>query len=175
MPGRLILPTAIVTLLLGACDRAPTPPAQPPAPVSNTTPDENCDPVALLPAPTTEAQPLGEMRITSIDGTYTIDVTLKPDPPRLNELFSMLMIVRKGDEVLTGSAVKVSADASMPQHGHGMTVRPMVGASIIDVEGPATFFTAQGMLLHMPGPWKIYIDITEGAITERASFDIEVH
>ncbi|MCA9294685.1 MAG: hypothetical protein KDA20_12820 [Phycisphaerales bacterium] len=170
---RTLLSLAIGTLLLGACDRAPTTPAQQTTPVSAATaPEENCDPVTLVPAAEAIATARGPIDITSIDGTYTLHVTLSPDPVRLNELFNMFVtITGHADPTRTKGPIAISADAAMPQHGHGMSVRPRVETG----RDPHNGFRVQGMLLHMPGPWKVYIDITEGAITERAAFDIEVH
>ena len=168
MPARhrAMMICAITFLLLGACDRAPTPSTQQPTPVAVTnTAEEQCDPLALVPVSTEEIKPLGELTLTSIDETYTLDVTMNPDPIKLNELFSLR--VKLDDD----RCVSIDVDAAMPQHGHGMSVRPRV----TELSDSCGRFNIEGMMVHMPGQWKIYIDITEGAITERASFDIEVH
>ena len=166
-----VMVVCVVSALMSACEKSPAPaPTATPVAITNT-PEEQCDPVALVPVSTEEVKPLGEFEVTSIDGTYALRVKLMPDPPKLNELFSLWIEVRRSEGTFN-DLIDLNADASMPQHGHGMSVRPIA----IAASGQATgTFSVSGMLLHMPGQWKIYIDITEGAITERASFDIEVH
>ncbi len=176
--------------MLCACDKAGDV-AQPDTTATTTpvgiaeTPAEQCDPIALVPTVMDEAKALGDIEIMSIDGTYTLRVRLDPDPVKLNEIFGMLVTVRNADGSPFTHDVLLDVDAAMPQHGHGMSVRP----KMTDASGPIKTssenqripdelqrrWVAQGMMLHMPGKWKIYIDITEGAITERASFDLEVH
>ena len=64
--------------------------------------------------------------------------------------------------------VELSVDAAMPEHGHGMNRVPEVrhagdGRYVVD-----------GMLLHMPGRWEVYFDVTDGALTERAQIEVEL-
>jgi hypothetical protein len=33
-------------------------------------------------------------------------------------------------------------------------------------------FLVGGMLFHMPGRWELYLDVTEGALTERAQLEV---
>ena len=73
---------------------------------------------------------------------------------------------RARDVLLAPEVVVI--DARMPGHGHGM---------IYDVSAELTgsgTYIARGMLFHMTGHWELYVDITDGAWTERAQFDIEL-
>jgi len=62
--------------------------------------------------------------------------------------------------------VKLIADAAMPEHMHGMNVRPTV------TQNEDGSFTVDGMLLHMPGRWEIYFDIKRRGVTERAQVEL---
>jgi hypothetical protein len=62
--------------------------------------------------------------------------------------------------------VALLADADMPEHGHGLTRVPEVASK------GENGFQVSGLRLHMPGRWQIYLDLVEGAHTERAQFDL---
>lgn len=73
----------------------------------------------------------------------------------LNEHFSMQVKV-------SGIAPdQVVADADMPAHGHGMLSTP-VTKSLGD-----GLYQVDGMLLHMPGEWVIFVEVTRDGVTER--------
>jgi len=73
----------------------------------------------------------------------------------LNEIFSFEI------ELVDGPAESVSVDADMPSHGHGMITEPVV--TKID----ATHYQVDGMMLHMPGYWEIYVEVTRNSESER--------
>ena len=60
----------------------------------------------------------------------------------------------------------VAVDARMPAHQHGMKQVPSVHPL-----GDGRF-RVEGMLLHMTGHWELYVDVTSGAVTERAQWDL---
>lgn len=39
----------------------------------------------------------------------------------------------------------------------------------------ASIWKAEGLVFHMPGRWELYIDITDGGVTERAQLDVDLH
>jgi len=86
----------------------------------------------------------------------------------LNEEFDME--VRVFDAATRSWLVNadLTLDARMPAHGHGMKID---AAPVQNADGG---YDVPGMLLHMVGHWELYVDLTEGAITERAQFDIEL-
>jgi hypothetical protein len=55
--------------------------------------------------------------------------------------------------VLCGNARLLRVDADMPAHRHGMNYRPTLEAQ---ADGR---FLAQGLMLHMPGRWRIRFEI----------------
>ena len=73
-----------------------------------------------------------------------------------------------GDPIPEGMTVLV--DATMPHHGHGMNVEPR-----IDATGGGRF-TAEGMLMHMPGRWEFTVDVLDEdsgrAEVERAQWTV---
>ena len=77
------------------------------------------------------------------------------DRAPLNEIFSFEI------ELVDGPAENVSVDADMPSHGHGMITEPVV--TKID----ATHYQVDGMMLHMPGYWEIYLEVTRDNESER--------
>ena len=57
-------------------------------------------------------------------------------------------------------------DADMPEHRHGMNYRARVSAA---ADGR---YVAEGLLLHMPGRWRLRFDVERGGRTERLATDI---
>jgi hypothetical protein len=64
--------------------------------------------------------------------------------------------------------VSLAADAAMPEHEHGMNREPRV---VADEAAPGRF-EVEGLLFHMAGRWELYLDVTRGALTERAQFEV---
>jgi hypothetical protein len=55
--------------------------------------------------------------------------------------------------VFCGSGKLLRVDADMPAHRHGMNYRPTLELQ------PEGRFIAQGLMLHMPGRWRIRFEI----------------
>jgi hypothetical protein len=68
---------------------------------------------------------------------------------------------------LAAELSSLRVDADMPAHGHGMNVAP----TLTEENG---WVEATPLLFHMPGAWELYVDRTEGALTERAQVPFEV-
>ena len=63
---------------------------------------------------------------------------------------------------------EIRIDATMPAHGHGMNYRPAATRA-----GPGHYkFT--GLMLHMPGTWRIAIDLLQGPRRTRLTQDISL-
>ena len=54
-----------------------------------------------------------------------------------------------------GAVSQIVLDAQMPAHGHGMNYRPAVVST-----GPGRFRFA-GLMLHMPGTWRLTFDLVQ--------------
>lgn len=104
----------------------------------------------------------------SARGTFRIELRPETDGFPLNEAFALDVVVEGADGAPLAEDASVTIDARMPAHGHGM---------LRDVElervGP-TEYRAEGMLLHMVGHWEVHVDVTRGAVVERAQADIEL-
>ena len=116
--------------------------------------------------------PLGAAARSAIsaDGTYLVAWEPVGGAIPDAEPFAIAIDVRRTDGGPIGPRVKVSADAEMPHHGHGMNLVPTVRAV-----GPgAGRFVAQDMLLHMSGRWILAIDVEEDGVAERTQWDVEI-
>lgn len=93
-------------------------------------------------------------RVIAADATHAAGVTVAfvPDPAlwAVSRHFGL-----RG--VLCGPARLLRVDADMPAHRHGMNYRPTLQWQ----EGGR--FAAQGLMLHMPGRWRIRFEVeTQG-------------
>ena len=75
------------------------------------------------------------------------------------------MLRDRNGEPLDVPIEHLRVDADMPEHGHGMTVAPSLRK-----EGDE--FVAGPLLFHMKGRWEIFVDLTRGALTERAQHTV---
>ena len=66
------------------------------------------------------------------------------------------------------SVKRVTIDATMPRHRHGMNYLPSLKKTGNDS------YTASGMLFHMPGLWRIEVGVSVDGKTQRFFHDIEV-
>ncbi|MCX8005192.1 MAG: hypothetical protein N2688_09585 [Burkholderiaceae bacterium] len=113
--------------------------------------------VALPPARACEPALAGEAvrRVTGSD--YVLAWRPQPAPIRQGAFFAVEVAAcaRRG-----GIPAELRVDAVMPEHRHGMNYRPRVSAR---GEGR---FTAEGLLLHMPGRWEFRFDLRGEAGSE---------
>jgi DNA-binding beta-propeller fold protein YncE len=154
--------------------------------------DVSLDPAALAPArgrsskavrsPT--SSPNCSRSAISNGGRYTVCVTSEPAPVPLNQPFALnVAIFADSRRRRLAERVILDVDATMPEHRHGMSLKPKVravdGAIVQDLlPGHGAIgngrFEVEGMLFHMPGRWEIHFDISHGAITERAQIEVNL-
>ena len=89
-------------------------------------------------------------------------------PLPLNESFDATLWLSTGANGVPIEGAQVSVDCRMPAHRHGM----LQEVEISD-EGRGRY-RVLGLLCHMPGHWVLHVDLTRGAITERAQFDLVI-
>ena len=101
-------------------------------------------------------------RPTSNEGTYRLVVEPPVADCRIGEPCALRVAVERADGGALPASLELEVDAAMPDHRHGLNLRPQVSGSA--AEG----FLVEGLLLHMPGYWEVYFDLTSGPVTERA-------
>ena len=106
--------------------------------------------------------------LASNAGHYKVRYRLDADPPKRGELFGLRAYVLDASGKELRPKVALLADGDMPEHGHGLVRLPAVSAL------PDGGFQVSGLRLHMPGRWQIYLDLVEGAHTERAQLDLRL-
>ncbi|HEX2887234.1 FixH family protein [Vineibacter terrae] len=62
----------------------------------------------------------------------------------------------------------LAVDAEMPAHRHGMNYRPSVSA-----RGDGRY-RIEGLLFHMPGHWRLTVELRAGARVERLADDLQI-
>jgi hypothetical protein len=108
----------------------------------------------------------GRAAVATSWGTYVVETRTSTAPIVVGAPFSLE--VRVAPPPVADGDATVAVDAGMPAHGHGMNLVPRVRR--VD-EGT---FAVDGMLLHMPGAWELYVDVTSAGETERATFAFDV-
>ena len=108
----------------------------------------------------------GMIEKTTADGSVVVRIAPEATRFPVNEHFTMSVVVLSAD---TGQPldILVAIDADMPEHKHGMNVKP-----VIQRTGPGAY-AAKGMLLHMLGKWEIETTLlTPSGATERLIFPL---
>jgi hypothetical protein len=82
-----------------------------------------------------------------------------PHPIPLGAHFTVELAVCATDGRPTVEALTVDAD--MPAHRHGMNYRP----GVTSLGGGR--FRAEGLLFHMPGDWRLIVELRDGGRSER--------
>ena len=89
---------------------------------------------------------------------YVVAWRAEPTPLHVSEFF--VVEVAACAKTGSGGPEELRVDAVMPEHKHGMNYRPTV------TRIGAGRFHAQGLMLHMPGPWEIRFDLRGAAGNE---------
>jgi len=72
----------------------------------------------------------------------------------------------------SGKPTGMKLDVTMPAHGHGMNYSPRIRK--VDANETATWFVAQGLVLHMPGTWQWKIDAFGESTQETLTQDFQL-
>lgn len=106
--------------------------------------------------------------LTSSAANYLLElqppIAAMPD----NEGFRFEVRVAEASTRQPAEDVTLAVDAAMPEHGHGMNRVPRV-TRLGDGH-----FLVEGMYFHMTGRWELYLDVTQGAWTERTQCRVEL-
>jgi hypothetical protein len=97
--------------------------------------------------------------------TNDLRLQLHIPKPTVGEPFSMQVAICDDNRATTD---ELYIDAIMPAHGHGMNYLPDVSASAPGV------FQIDGMLFHMPGDWKINIELRDSEQRYELSHQVSI-
>lgn len=92
---------------------------------------------------------------------YVVAYATKPAPIVVSKHFSMDIAVCAKAGAPAPETLRV--DAAMPEHGHGMKYKPAVKAL-----GKGRF-SADGLMMHMPGRWEFVFEVQAGGASERVT------
>jgi hypothetical protein len=120
-----------------------------------------CSPEAADPMPEPQA-------VTSQAGGFHARWQPSVAPLPLNESFDATLWLTTSADGVPIEGGRLSVDCRMPAHRHGM----LQEVEVRD-EGQGRY-RVLGLLCHMPGHWVLHVDLTRGAITERAQFDLVI-
>lgn len=90
----------------------------------------------------------------------------QPERLKVGQFFEAEVIACRGPG--QGETREVILDAQMPAHGHGMNYRPTVTALGVDR------FRITGLMLHMPGKWRLTFDLVHGNTRTRLVREVEL-
>lgn len=99
-------------------------------------------------------------------GLYDVTWAPTPYPMPLNELFVVDCTVADPKTGAPLPSATVAVDARMPDHGHGMTTKPITTLA----DGRSR---TEGMKLHMPGHWTFDFKVTGPAGEDRVSIVVD--
>lgn len=105
-------------------------------------------------------------RLEAASARHRVAFVPQPAPLVSGRHFSLDLVVCP----LGGAALPVAlqVDADMPAHRHGMNYRPTVRAL-----GDGRY-RVDGLLLHMPGRWRLLFDISADGRLERLTREVDV-
>jgi hypothetical protein len=107
-------------------------------------------------------------------GKYRIGLTTRPDPPPRGELFTVIATFTELDGTPIDDG-KVSLDARMPQHNHGMMTDPIDAPGQCDAAGAncrhaGGVYETAGFKFHMGGEWTVTVDVVGPRGPDSTSF-----
>jgi hypothetical protein len=88
----------------------------------------------------------------------------EPAELKVGRFFAAEVIACRAPDL--GSVRSIVLDAQMPAHGHGMNYRPVVA------ETAPGRFRVTGLMLHMPGTWRLTFDLLQGDRRTRLTREI---
>ena len=104
------------------------------------------------------------MRLASAEAEVAYRWT--PEQLKVGQFFEVEVIACRAPE--PGAVREVVVDWQMPAHGHGMNYRPTV------TEAAPGHFHIRGLMLHMPGRWRLTVDLVQGERRTRLARDVDL-
>ncbi|HLY07706.1 MAG TPA: hypothetical protein VKW04_00245 [Planctomycetota bacterium] len=113
-----------------------------------------------------EAGRSGRRRLESNGGRYWVELETSPAGIAVNQPFDVSVLVTP--KSAPSGTLDVMVDARMPAHFHGMNRTAKI------TRGSGNSWKAEGLVFHMPGRWELYVDVSDGGVTERAQLDVDL-
>jgi hypothetical protein len=110
------------------------------------------------------AEGSGFQRVKS--GDAEVAYRWEPSQPKIGQFFAVEVVACRAPGL--APVAEIAIDATMPAHGHGMNYRP---AAERTGEGRFRF---TGMMLHMPGTWRLTIDLIQGGKRTRLTHEVKL-
>ena len=104
-------------------------------------------------------------RVSPVD-TEMLHYRIKSPPLTIAQHFSMQFLLCRDGMVVAMEDFRL--DALMPAHGHGMNYK----ASINWLDDGIV--EASGMLFHMPGQWRVNVNLTYDGVARQTRLDFEI-
>lgn len=148
---------AILLLLAGGC-AGPAPSHE----VRNTSAE---------PGKANSAQQDAGKWTTIQDADRRYSISFRPRPATIEPGISFALdvrVVQVSDGEPIDENTRLTVDAAMPEHRHGMNVQPQI------TRVARGTYEVKGMLMHMPGHWELYFDLADGPVTTRATIPMEL-
>lgn len=116
--------------------------------------------------------------LTTQSGTYDLSVAFDPPAPEMGALFDVVATVVDRRSKLPLVNGKVTLNARMPQHGHGMETDPAQDAGACDKDPSCPHeggvYRTKGFKFHMGGAWTVTVEVVGAAGTDSTSFVYEL-
>jgi hypothetical protein len=110
------------------------------------------------------AEAQGFRRLETADAT--VAYRWEPAQLKVGQFFAAVVVACRTPGAAPVDAIAV--DATMPAHGHGMNYRPKAEPA------GAGRYRFTGLMLHMPGTWRLTFDLFQGAKRTRLTEDVRV-
>lgn len=104
----------------------------------------------------------------SIDGEHFSAVLAPVGKIEVSQPFSVILTLCGSD----AADAKVTIDAIMPAHGHGMNYNPELNLIAKDKTGAR--YEAKGLVFHMPGEWQWSVDVRHATAIEKLQSNFEL-
>jgi hypothetical protein len=100
--------------------------------------------------------------------TLAYQTMLAGKPGRIPMAKHFTLDVQLCDKTGVSAALLKNADATMPEHKHGMNYRP-----VITPLGSGRF-RVEGMMFHMAGHWQLSFEVQAGKEVTRFTHDVQI-
>ena len=101
-------------------------------------------------------------------GLYRVSVVDRPEPLEINVMHAWrVRVATPAGEPVAGAELAIGG--GMPAHSHGLPTAPRVTAE----PAPGTYLV-EGFRFQMPGRWIVTFDITDGAVADSVTFELEL-